>query len=49
MAAPFFFKSEAAGLMFVRQRRWQFLFWFPREDAPADHKGDHCGKKNSKL
>src|SRR5215469_7930705 len=29
--------------------RWQFLFWFPREDAPADHKGGHCGKKKFRV
>jgi hypothetical protein len=25
------------------------LFWFPREDATADHNSDHRGDKNSKL
>jgi hypothetical protein len=25
------------------------LFWFPREDATADHNSNHCGNKNSKL
>jgi hypothetical protein len=52
--APFFFESEAAGLMFVRHRwpqgfRWQLFSWFPREDATAHHNSDHCGNKNSKL
>jgi hypothetical protein len=52
MTAPFFFKSETAGLMFVehRWRRWRCLsFWFAREDAAADHQSGHRREENSKL